>query len=119
MKNLEKGTYLKNSFAYEDNVVLLSKARCVNISLGIDTLAANKNIDGLKEKELEDRKSFEDKNPEVNLPNNLDSVFVIEEFPPLTSNDATPTREKIDETDTSWVQVASKGKVSKLKIRGR
>jgi len=39
MKNLEKGNYLKNSFAYEDNAVLLSKARCVNVSLGIDTLA--------------------------------------------------------------------------------
>jgi hypothetical protein len=40
---------------------------------------------------------------------------VDKEFPPLTSNDAAPVREKIDETDTFWVQVASKGKVSKLK----
>jgi hypothetical protein len=56
-----KGTYSKNSFAYEDNAALLNKARCVNISLGIDTLVANENIDSLKIKELEDRRSFEEK----------------------------------------------------------
>lgn len=43
-------------------------------------------------------------------------MFVDEEFPPLTNNDATPIKENLGESDTSWVQVASEGKVSKSKL---
>jgi len=89
VKNLEKGTYPKNSFASENNIALLNKARCVNISLGIDTSTANDTIDSLKLKELEDRTIFEEKNPEVNLPSSLDVEVTVEDFPPLTSSSCT------------------------------
>ena len=84
--------------------------------MGIDTSTAHDTIDSLKLKELEDRTIFEEKNPEVNLPYSLDSVFVDEEFPHLSNNDATPVKEKMKETDTTWVQVASKAKIPKSKI---
>lgn len=109
----------KNSFASESNVVLLNKAKCVNIALGIDTLTANDTIDNLKCKELDDRTSFEEKNPEVSLPDNLDSVLVDEEFPPLSSTDNTPIKGNLKDPDSSWVQVASKGKDSNLQIGGK
>jgi hypothetical protein len=116
---LKKGTYPKNYFASESNDVLLNKAKCVNISLGIDTLTANDTIDNLKCKELDDRTSFEEKNPEVSLPDNLDSVLVDEEFPPFTSTDNTPIKGNLKDPDSSWVQVASKGKDSNLQIGGK
>jgi hypothetical protein len=109
-KNLEKGTYTKHSFAYENNAALLNKASCVNISLGVDSLSANETIDSPKSKELEDRKRFEENNPEVNLPDSLESVFIDEEFPPLNNNGNTSSKENTGSSDPSWVQGASKGK---------
>lgn len=73
----------------------------------------------MKCKELDDRTSFEEKNPEVSLPDNLDSVLVDEEFPPLTSTDNTPIKGNLKDPDSSWVQVASKGKDSNLQIGGK
>jgi hypothetical protein len=115
-KNLEKGTYTKYSFAYEDNAALLNKASCVNISLGVDPLIVNETIDSLKSKELEERKRFEENNPEVNLPDSLESVFIDEDFPPLNSSGNTPSKENTGSSDPLWVQGASKGKdiISKL-----
>lgn len=110
IKNLEKGKYLKKSFASEDNATLLNKASCVNITLGTDYVSANETIDSLKSKELEDRLTFEENNPEVNLPDSLESVFVDKEFPPLAGSSNSPERESNLNSDISWVQIASKGK---------
>jgi len=81
----------------------------VNISLGIDTLESEKNIENLKQKEIINIDQFEENNPEVNLPVNLDITLSRDDFPPLSSNvSSVPLKEQNELGDQSWVEIASK-----------
>ena len=82
-KNLCKGTITTHSFASESNSSLADKANCVNISLGENNEAVNRVIDCIRDKEIACRANFEDRNPEVNLPTDLEVDLNIEIFSPL------------------------------------
>lgn len=86
LKNQEKGKKKLSSFAFERSSNLLKMANAVNISLGNNISTELEKVDSLKLKELADRSLFEDKNPEVTLPANLDTVLDIENFPPLRND---------------------------------
>ena len=62
----------------------------------------------MKQKELSNRKEFEESNPETTLPANLDSVLSCEDFPPLISDTDPPLKDQLELGEQSWVQVASK-----------
>jgi hypothetical protein len=79
----------------------------VNISLGINTCLELEKIEALKMKELADRTQFEELNPEVILPSNLDAPLEYEDFPPL-NNSEVPLKDKEESLENSWVKVASK-----------
>ena len=83
-KNIVKGMTKKSSFAFESNEVLLEKAKSVNISFGSDAKIVHEIVNKLKNKKHDDRESFETNNPEVNLPNNLDIVQLVEDFPQIS-----------------------------------
>ena len=107
IKNLETGTKHKSSFAFESTTNLLQKASIANISLGIDTCNQLERIELLKQKELANRREFEESRPETTLPANLDSVLVCEDFPPLVCI-SDPLKDQLDGKEQSWVRVASK-----------
>ena len=58
-------------------------------------------------KKLADRTQFEENNPEVILPSNLDTTLDYEDFPPL-NNSEPPLKEQCESTENSWAKVASK-----------
>lgn len=107
-KNLEQGTKPIASFAFESNESLLAKATSVKISFGIDTCATMDKIEHLKRKEIMSRTDFEDRNPEVNLPADLDVNLVTEDFPPLVNRTDAPLKECFELGEQSWAKVASK-----------
>jgi hypothetical protein len=107
-KNLETGTKYKSSFAFESTKNLLKKANSVNISLGTNTCLEIEKIESLKLKELNDRANFEENNPEVNLPVNLDITLSRDDFLPLNNVSAVPLKEQNELGDQSWVEIASK-----------
>jgi len=82
-KNLCKGTITTHSFASESNSSLVDKGSCVNVSLGENNEAVNRVIDCIRDKEIACRANFEDRNPEVNLPTDLEVDLNIEIFSPL------------------------------------
>lgn len=106
-RNYMKGTLPKTSFAFKSNDELLQTTLAVNISFSSDNMNVDEKINLLKDKELQDRSCFEEQNPEVNLPSNLDVIVAVEEFPPLTSNCSSPDKDLIVKQE-SWLQVASK-----------
>ena len=108
IKNLETGTKHKSSFAFESTTSLLQKANIANISLGTNTCNQLEKIELLKQKELANRREFEESNPETTLPANLDSVLSYEDFPPLIYDTDPPLKDQLDLREQSWVQVASK-----------
>lgn len=110
MKNLEKRTNYSSSFSFKSNSSLQNKAYSVGIELGKSDLVINNTIDGLKQKELDNLKTFEESNPEVNLPGDLNIEIDVEEFPPLSSSISSPAKGNIDISDRSWVQIVSKDK---------
>ena len=63
----------------------------------------------MKQKELDNLKNFEENNPEINLPRDLNIDVVSEDFPPLVNNITSPVIEGRERNDQSWVQVVSKG----------
>lgn len=85
------------------------QALIVGIDLGIDNLSINDITDGLKQKELEKKRNFEENNPEVNLPENLGIDVVPEDFPPLVNFVISPVMEGREKVNESWVQIAFKG----------
>ena len=69
--NLE-GDKPGKSFASLSTKYLDEVAGKVNLRMGIDTCKAKNNIEHLKENELEHRLVFKTRNPDLNLPANLD-----------------------------------------------
>jgi hypothetical protein len=57
---------------------------------------------------LNDRANFEENNPEVNLPVNLDITLSRDDFLPLNNVSAVPLKEQNELGDQSWVEIASK-----------
>lgn len=68
----------------------------------------NKTIDGLKQKELENLRIFQENNPKVNLPANLAIEVVTEDFPPLANSINSPMKESKDCISQSWARIISK-----------
>ena len=84
-KNLEvafKGN-TGNSFALLDNDYLHTVAKQIDLSLGYDQPTALENVCLIKGAEILAVTSFEENNPDVLLPSNLDVAVNIENFPPL------------------------------------
>ena len=75
--------------------------------MGTNTCNQLEKIELLKQKELSNRKEFEESNPETTLPANLDSVLSCEDFPPLVCI-SDPLKDQLDGKEQSWVRVASK-----------
>lgn len=112
-KNLCKGTKPTLISAFESHDSLTDKAKCVNISLGSTAELIKSNVDLFVTKDLDGRRDFVDKNPEVNLPVNLDTDLNLENFPNLENQSSTllpsPLKEKGKDVENSWVKVTSKG----------
>jgi len=112
-KNLPPGIKRTTSFAFESNNSLNDKAACVSISLGNDNHMINHNVDVLRQKELTSRNEFINKNPEINLPVDLDIDLNINEFPSLNSSALNTSRSPVKENnkggDSSWVKVVGMG----------
>ena len=112
--NLDQGTKPStsvSSIALESNASLIDKTNCVDIVLGLNESMINHNIDIMKEKELSGRMDFLDKNPEVGLPVNLDTVLIGNEQ--SNNNNVSqivniPLKEKTSD-GSSWTQVVAKG----------
>jgi len=114
--NLSQGTKpscSSVSFAFESNSSLIDKANCVDIMLGSDTSMINHNVAFMKEKELNNRLDFLEKNPDINLPVSLDSVIHPNDYPDLSSKNIdsvqAPLKKNDDKSASSWVQIVSKG----------
>lgn len=107
-KNSMKGITNYTSFASKSNDELINVVNSVNISLGSNTDVVNEKISLLKLKEIGDRSGFENRNPEVNLPSNLDVDLVIDNFPPLSAGMPSPLKECSDSVTESWAAIASK-----------
>jgi hypothetical protein len=112
--NLEQGTkpstYV-SSIALESNASLIRKTNCVDIALGLNDSMINHNIDLMKQKELSGRMDFLDKNPEVTLPVNLDSVLTDNEQPESSNASQVvnaPLKDK-SKVESSWAQVVANG----------
>jgi len=73
-------------------------------------MEVNETIDGLKHKEIVNLRKFEDSNPEINLPVNINDVIEYVDFSPLNINTISPLREGKDSGEPSWVQILSKDK---------
>lgn len=101
-RNSMKGTLTKTSFAFKSNDELLQTALDVNISFSGHNMNMNEKINLVKDKELQDRSCFEEQNPEVNLPSNLDVIVSVEELLPLTSSFSSPSNDTPVEQKT-WV----------------
>lgn len=76
--------------------------------MGFDDLCINATIDVLKHKESDNLKTFEENNPEVNLPANLNIDAVSKDFPPLANTVISPVNDRIGESHQSWVKIVSK-----------
>jgi hypothetical protein len=69
-------------------------------------------LESLKQKELSARAMFVEKNPEVNLPNNLDIEISAEDFP--LNNFPSSLKDHVSLKSESWVDVASKSYVNSI-----
>jgi len=120
-KNTMKGMTKKTSFAFESNEVLLEKAKSVNISFGSDAIIMHEIVNKLKNKEHDDRESFETNNPEVNLPNNLDIVQLADDFPQISEVGADIIVGPDNRNPESWAKIASKScdNISDIDINDR
>jgi predicted SPOUT superfamily RNA methylase MTH1 len=112
-RNIVKAMTQKTSFAFESNEELLRKAHSVNISFGNNDNGVQEKLESLKQKELSARAMFVEKNPEVNLPNNLDIEILAEDFPPL-NNSPGSLKDPVSLESESWVDVASKSCVNSI-----
>jgi hypothetical protein len=112
-KNLCKGNKPTPINASESTESFIAKANCVNISLGTNTEMINSNVDLILTKDLMGRKEFLEKNPEINLPADLEINLDLENFPSLVSQSNTLTSAPLKEVDesleNSWVRITSKG----------
>lgn len=112
-KNLCNGTKPSLIITSESNDNLIANAKCVNISLGTDDNMVASNIDLIRDKDLAGRRDFLEKNPEINLPTDLNVELNIEEFPSLvkekTLTTSSPLKEMETIVDKSWVKITSKG----------
>ena len=70
-KNLEVDYKPSNSFTSSENLSLNYISDKVDLKLGIDAAAVDRNIDTMKLLEKENRMAFEAENPDLNLPGNL------------------------------------------------
>jgi len=112
-KNLCKGNKPTLTTAFESKESFIAKANCVNISLGANAEMINSNVDLILNKDLVGRKEFLEKNPEINLPTDLEIELDLENFPSLVSQSNTlrssPLKEVDDSLENSWVKITSKG----------
>jgi hypothetical protein len=115
-RNTITGMAQETSFAFESNKALLNKAASVNISFGNDDKTVLEKLNKLKNKELHDRVSFENNNPGVNLPGNLDVEISIGDFPPLKVVCDDPVKDGAALNPKSWVDVASKSCENNLEL---
>lgn len=112
-KNLCRGKKPSILVTSESNKFCIDISRCVNISLGSNEDVINHNADLIVKKDIASRNDFIEKNPEINLPNDLNVDFNSENFPSLIDvNSPTgiaPLREEMSNGNNSWVKIASKG----------
>jgi len=116
-KNLEvafKGN-TGNSFALLDNDYLHTVAKQIDLSLGHDQPTALENVCLIKGAEILAVTSFEENNPDVLLPSNLDVDVNIENFPPLKRVDGSvvcsPIKDMVpDSTKVSWSKLVGLSK---------
>jgi hypothetical protein len=111
-KNLCKGTKPSLSVALESNKTFIEKANCVNISLGANDEMIVNNSEFIRNKDLSSRLDFIEKNPEVNLPADIDIILSVDNFPELVSSTTTnisPLKGAEGVLENSWVDMASKG----------
>lgn len=111
-KNLQ-GNKPNLASASESNKKFIDMSSCVNISLGTSEKMIIDNLDLIKSKDLKTRSDFLEKNPEINLPSDLNLDMSLEDFPCLNEgverDNITLLREDDVSLENSWVKIASKG----------
>ena len=112
-RNLEVDYKPGNSFASSDNHSLNHIADKVDLKLGIDASAVDRNIDTMKLLEKENRMAFEAENPDLNLPGNLNVELQWENFPPLPINLNSPNSPSL--RGVGEQEISSSGKQKKDK----
>ena len=110
-RNLEVDYKPGNSFASSDNHSLNHIADKVDLKLGIDASAVDRNIDTMKLLEKENRMAFEAENPDLNLPGNLNVELHWENFPPLPINLNSPNSPSL--RGVGEQEISSSGKQKK------
>jgi hypothetical protein len=109
----------KNSFVVLDNVNLMNKAHDAGISLGIDKIMIDGNIDAIKHLEKDRLVSFRDENPDMFLPANLDISQELSDADVVHDLDSdesdSPQVEEAEEISPS-VEVFSKRSSSRRKL---
>jgi hypothetical protein len=67
----------------ESSECFITKANCVNMSLGSNPEMVNNNVKLMINRDLACRKKFLEQNPEINLPTDLKIELSMEDFPCL------------------------------------
>jgi len=116
-KNLEVDYKPGNSFASSDNHSLNHIADKVDLKLGIDAAAVDRNIDTMKLLEKENRMAFEVENPDLNLPGNLNVELQWENFPPLPINLNSPNSPSLRGWENKKFLLVENRKKIKLGLR--
>lgn len=112
-KNLCKGTKPSLSIALESHKTFIEKSNCVDISLGSDIEMIVNNVEHIINKDLASRVEFMEKNPEINLPSNLNVDLSLDDFPILVGNSnlnlSPPLKENENKGNDSWAKITCKG----------
>ena len=127
MKDLEvpkgkKKTPIDNSFAALDNEDLMRKARIAGVILGTSVEDVGKNIEHIKDVEVERLENFHESHPDMFLPSNLDvSVDNLSEESTPRKRAASQNEYHISDTppyESAWIEVTDKrsGRAKKLHI---
>ena len=118
VKNLEVAFESKsgNSFALLNNNKLFEMASQVDLSVGSDNIVADDNISLMKSEEVNIIQLFEECNPEITLPINLDVAINSEDIPPMNNNSdilKTTLLKEIgqEEGERSWAKVVGQKRV--------
>lgn len=112
-KNLCRGMKPSLLIASRRNEVIIAKSNCADISLGCNDAMVVSNVDHIRNKDLTSRLEFLDKNPEINLPSDLNIDLNLADFPSLVQssdlNTSSPLKVEGVSLENSWVDIASKG----------
>ncbi|TVU24263.1 hypothetical protein EJB05_26684, partial [Eragrostis curvula] len=115
-KNLEQpvknGKSNVNSFAALDTDYLANVAKKVNLRMGDDMPDVLNNIDTIKEQESKKLENFLSDNPEVLLPESIESIFVNDIDVPSSSDGF--KNHKVD--DDGWIEGAKWEKIQVLEM---